>query len=80
MSLHEGLFNLAAVGVKSPNQINENHLLYRSANGNVMNVNQYKNQYIKSNKNRPEQFSVQVYFIDQNLHLQFECRYLLDEI
>ena len=63
MSLHEGLFNLAAaVGVKSPNQINENHLLYRSANGNVMNVNQYKNQYIKSNKNRPEQFSVQVFY------------------
>ncbi|WP_372426983.1 FMN-binding glutamate synthase family protein [Mammaliicoccus sciuri] len=48
VSLHEGLFNLAAaVGVKSPNQINENHLLYRSANGNVMNVNQYKKSIYK---------------------------------
>lgn len=50
VSLHEGLFNLAAaVGVKSPNQINENHLLYRSANGNVMNVNQYKKSIYKEN-------------------------------
>src|SRR5699024_12633155 len=43
VSLHEGLFNLAAaVGVKSPNQIEEKHILYRSYNGHVLNGIQYK--------------------------------------
>lgn len=48
VSLHEGLFNLsAAVGVKSPTQINEKHLLYRSYNGDLMNIIQYKKYLYK---------------------------------
>lgn len=48
VSLHEGLFNLAAaVGVKSPTQLNEKHLLYRSYNGDLMNIIQYKKYLYK---------------------------------
>lgn len=48
VSLHEGLFNLAAaVGVKSPNNIKEEHILYRSYNGDLINGSQYKNNLYK---------------------------------
>lgn len=48
VSLHEGLFNLAAaVGVNSPNHINENHILYRTANGDVVYGSKYKNNLYK---------------------------------
>lgn len=50
VSLHEGLFNLAAaVGVKSPNQIRDHHLLYRSYNGDLMNIIEYKKSLYKEN-------------------------------
>lgn len=42
VSMHEGLFNLAAAcGVKSPTEINVKHLLYRNENGEIMTGEQY---------------------------------------
>lgn len=42
VSVHEGLFNLAAAcGVKSPTEINVKHLLYRNENGEIMTGEQY---------------------------------------
>lgn len=48
VSLHEGLFNLAAaVGVKTPNDISEHHLLFRNNNGELLNGRQYKKSLYK---------------------------------
>lgn len=42
-SLHEGLFNIAAaVGVTSPTEINENHIVYRKTTGETESIHNYK--------------------------------------
>ncbi|UBH08184.1 FMN-binding glutamate synthase family protein [Macrococcus armenti] len=48
VSMHEGLFNLAAAcGVKSPTEINVKHLLYRNENGEIMTGEQYVKKLYK---------------------------------
>jgi len=45
ISMHEGLFNLAAAcGVESPTQITAKHLLYRTENGEIITGEQYVNR------------------------------------
>lgn len=51
ISMHEGLFNLAAAcGVHSPTEITAKHLLYRTENGDVINGDQYINRMYRSLK------------------------------
>lgn len=51
ISMHEGLFNLAAAcGVHSPTEITAKHLLYRTENGEVLTGEQYVNRIYKALK------------------------------
>ncbi|MCU7557762.1 FMN-binding glutamate synthase family protein [Macrococcus capreoli] len=51
VSMHEGLFNLAAAcGVESPTQIKAKHLLYRTENGEIITGEQYVNRMYKALK------------------------------
>lgn len=48
-SLHEGLFNVAAaVGVKSPNEITEDHIVIKRKNGHIEDIASYKLKLIQS--------------------------------
>lgn len=47
-SLHEGLFNVAAaVGVKSPNEITEDHIVIKRKNGYIEDIASYKLKLIQ---------------------------------
>lgn len=51
VSMHEGLFNLAAAcGVSSPTEITAKHLLYRTENGEIITGEQYINRMYKALK------------------------------
>ncbi|WP_414047104.1 FMN-binding glutamate synthase family protein [Macrococcus equi] len=51
VSMHEGLFNLAAAcGVESPTQITAKHLLYRTDNGEIITGEQYVKRMYKTLK------------------------------
>ncbi|WP_414050511.1 FMN-binding glutamate synthase family protein [Macrococcus animalis] len=51
ISMHEGLFNLAAAcGVASPTEITVKHLLYRTENGDIITGEQYVNRMYKALK------------------------------
>lgn len=50
-SLHEGLFNLAAaVGVESPTEITQDHLILKNPNGNLQSIYDYKLKLVDTNQ------------------------------